>query len=165
MQKGTDLDWLGEYYGRLLCVIECDGRVAIGMTRRRGGHPADAVLVPGGQALRGWFERRRSSTGDARAFLDTLRASFTGDVDAATLAALRAHDPLLADLERLYLNGVPIAEIAALADLSPGAVRARIEQMRRLGFEMPFRRVYAARGVGARFDRIAPTRGSMRLVA
>jgi hypothetical protein len=135
------------------------------------------AVVPGGQSLEHWFHRRHlqrqlfnewyTAPGaiieDAREFANRHAEAYadTGDIGAALRAALRHTDPVLADVERLYNNGVALAEIAALAGMGPGEFRAFTDKMRALGFELGYRRVFASRASRSpRFERPAPELGS-----
>lgn len=119
------------------------------------------AAVPGGQALRHWFQVRhrgeavagewfdRSVVEDARAFGETHAVLFAHlkDMGMATVVTLRAMDVFLKDFERMYLNGVSYAEISGLAGMGVVQVRKQVERMRALGFTMPHRQPYRRRPV------------------
>lgn len=168
-------DRLTRIYGRVPAVVlftqrEPGGPVRVGRALRLAGAverlhreaPGPVIVsavVPGGQALEHWFRRRwcqgatdsefaMSAILDARWFGTLHAAAFegTGDLTAAALVALRAMDPFLADVERLWRNGVSLQEIGDRAGLTKRQVRVVVEQqMRALGFEMKPRMAYARR--------------------
>lgn len=121
------------------------------------------ALVPGGQPLESWFHRRHRTAGrhlrnewfehadtivdDAYAFTAAMRSEYEAseDLSAATAHAVCAVDQETADLVTLYRNKVTLRAIGELSGMAPAQVRARIEHLRRLGFELGCRRVYASR--------------------
>jgi hypothetical protein len=119
------------------------------------------ALVPGGQALEHWFHRRHSERSrgggwyspagpvveDAIAVAVRHRIAYghSPDVAGATVHAVRASDPHLADFERLYLSGTPVTEIAKLAGMPLGRARWTVDVMRAMGFDLSHRRVFAPR--------------------
>jgi DNA-binding NarL/FixJ family response regulator len=163
-------DRLTRIYGRVPAVVlftqrEVGGSLRISRALRLAGAVARlhqeapgpvivAAVVPGGQALEHWWRRRWEfpAAGDAvtdARFFGKLHADAyegTGDLTAATVTAVRALDPFLADVERLWRNGVSLGEIASHAGITERQVRVVIEQqMRALGFEMRPRMAYARR--------------------
>jgi hypothetical protein len=136
------------------------------------------VVIPGGQSLEHWFHRRHlerhlfnewyedadTIIADACEFASRHAEAYahTDDVGAALLAVLRHVDPVLADVERLYNNGVKLPEIARLAGMGPGEFRAFADKMRALGFELGYRRVFASRE--PRHERPVPEVSRVRLL-
>jgi hypothetical protein len=166
-----------------------DGPIKIGHAHQLGARFAafynscpDPVIaravVPGGQPLEHWFHRRHlerqlfnewyedadTIIADAREFANRHAEAFadTNDVEAALLAVLRHADPVIADVERLYNNGVTLPEIARLAGMGPGEFRAFADKMRALGFELGYRRVFASRE--PRHERPVPEMSHVRLL-
>lgn len=151
-----------------------DGPVKIGHAVRiaerlqafAGASPEPVILramVPGGKPLEHWFHRRHAEwrspgnwyapaegvVADARVFAMRHLVCFEyfrREITAASLQALRELDPVMADVERLYRNGTSKQAIAEMAGMTAGGVRVLVDQMRRLGFDMAYRNMYAPRG-------------------
>lgn len=133
------------------------------------------ALVPGGQAHEHWFHRRHKDQHrrlewyapagpvleDAERYAELCVEANErlGDLRQAQCDAIRELDPILGDLERLYMSGVKIGEIARFAGVSSGTVRSWINSMRAMGFFLPYRRSYASRS--PRFETPIP-RGGVR---
>lgn len=161
-------------YGRVPPVVyflqrRPDGPVKIGAASRLVGRfeafyraSPDLIIVraviPGGQPLEHWFHARHASVRvfgewyepgpvirEAADFARRHRDAYEGDLTLATVSVLREFDPVLADIERLYRNGTPATRIAVMAGLSQGELRARLDKMRALGFDVHPRLAFAPR--------------------
>jgi hypothetical protein len=138
------------------------------------------AVIPGGQPLEHWFHRRHAGTrlfnewyesaesvaADAVAFATIHAAAFAsgGDLTAAVREAVCRFDQTIADMERLYNNGVAGLEIAKMAGLGYGEFRAQVERMRALGFDMGYRHVHASRRPRADMERRVPELGCRRII-
>lgn len=108
------------------------------------------AVVPGGRALHAWFERREESVPGARLFgaIHAYRYEHNGgDMRATTVQALRESDLHMRDVERFYLRGMTVTEMAFLAQVNREEMRTTVDRMRALGFNLPHRHVYARRRV------------------
>jgi hypothetical protein len=156
---------LERIYGRVpACVFfyqrEPEGEVSITHGLRivgsvaelyRGDHRPVIVraAVPGGRALAAWFERRPGPLVTARLFAALHARVYTTSVQDATVTCLRSLDPVFADAERLYRQGVTITAMAELAGVDRESMRQTVDRMRALGFDMPHRQTYYRRKVQA----------------
>lgn len=154
---------LERIYGRVpACVFfyqrEPEGSVSVAHGLRIVGRVAELyrgddrpvlvrAVVPGAAALQAWFERRGFGVDEARAFGGRHERAFaaTGDMRQATLYALRVDDPLFADVEILYRRAMSVTDMAAIAGVERESMRRTVERMRALGFDLPYRKTYAAR--------------------
>ena len=117
--------------------------------------PDAVVAVPATRPLRSWIIARPDPLAGLREYARLHAEAFgrSSDWQRAQVEAVAVMDPFLADIARLWRNGSTQDEIGALAGLGKTEVQARIEYLRRLGFDLPHRRRYHRRGeVAVRFE-------------
>lgn len=122
---------VGIYPKKTNFVVVVAGPLPVGNYLRKlyDGVEPDAVLA-GMQSL---ASRQKARIGDLLS------------VEASIVAALTDNHPELAQLEQLYSNGVSFREMAELTGKTMRSVQGMIDQMRGMGFDLPYRHAFSRR--------------------
>lgn len=123
-----------------------------------------AAVVPGNKTLEAWFHRRHEESrvrgewfedyatviADARRFGEIHAVAYgcTDQFNMAMMAAVMQMDESIRDFYRMHKNGATIRQISELTGVPRGMLISRLESLRRMGFDLPYRNVWAPRGRG-----------------